>query len=268
MGDEWLAGLPDNALSAEYGDYLLQGISDGVLVCDWAEVVSVIGSQTATLRVTEDALYVALSDETRFRPQVSAALAQRCADALGALLPTSKILDLAYDQSFSKLTAQPLDITPLLTAEERDYVAGIGAPHGGTRAALMPTKRMSQEYNARVEAERAQATGLVRDIGKAWLLSNALGYKAPGKIAVNYGFYATSTPTKYGPYRSASGHIVWQTRGTAHDAAHSDYSQTIQLVAAEVDIDGEPRALADLLGDVHDYHFVSDEGPIRFLRQP
>ena len=113
------------------------------------------------------------SDWDWVRVAVTAATAQRIADALGVLLPTDRIVDLAYAQADVRL--HPHIQNPVTAA-----VSGMLAHH------------------AAIEAERAGREGLISTIGKDWILGNEmspppwggppahpLGYAG----AINYGWH-------------------------------------------------------------------------------
>lgn len=236
-GSEWLASLPENP-GTERDDKILSAISSGLAVCNWVPVTSTYKNHQATFQVCEDAVYVVLDDGSRFRFQVSARLAQLCADALDASLITTKISDLAYQQANVKLGVTVLPAGP-----------------------DMVTTLKSKTWNEAVEKKRNGQEGLVRDCGKAWILSNQLGLH-PNQ-AINYGFYDA-----HAPYANKFGIKMWQTLGTRHDSAHTDYSQTLIVMSNACQVDGQEMKVVDVMKDPALCGLVSDEGPLKFVRQP
>lgn len=236
-GSEWLDSLPENP-GNDRSAKILEAFSENLVVCTWTPITSSIPGHTATFQVCEDAVYVELDDASRFRFQVDARLAQRCADLLEASPITSKISDLAYQQATVKLTATVL-------------------PAG----ADMVTTTKSKQWNVSLEKKRAGQTGLVRDCGKAWILSNQLGAKP--NAAINYGFY-----DPHAPYANNVGIKMWQTLGTRHDSAHTDYSQTLLVMSKTCEVDGQEMQVADVMKDPTLCKLLSYEGVLKFTRQP
>lgn len=232
----WLNSLPNNP-GSDRDQAVLDAISDGIVVCNWAPVTSTIAGHTATFQVCDDAAYVELDDLSRFRFQVSATLAQKCADLLDASFITSKISDLAYKQA--------------------QVIVGVSTLSPGPD---MVTTDKSKQWNKNVEAKRAGKTGLFRDCGKAWILSNRL---TTSISAVNYGFYDKSAP-----YISQGGLKMWQTVGARHDRSHTDYSQTLILMSKTCEVDGQSVNVVDVMTDPNLSSLLSYEGVLRFTRQP
>lgn len=236
-GSEWLSTLPENpGLNRDV--QVLQAISEGIAICTWTPVISTYQNHQATFQVCEDAVYVILDDNSRFRFQVNAHLAQLCADALNASLITSKISDLAYQQAKIKLAATTLPAGP-----------------------DMVTTSKSKKWNVEVEKKRNGQEGLLRDCGKAWILSNQLGQYP--NVAINYGFYDPKAP-----YANKFGTRMWQTIGSRHDSAHTDYSQTLILMSKVCQVDGQDMKIQEVMQSHELAGLISDEGVLRFLRQP
>jgi hypothetical protein len=234
-GSEWLSTLPENP-GAERDKKVLDAISSGIAICSWSPITSSIPNHQATFQVNEDAVYVILDDGSRFRFQVSAKLAQQCADLVGGSLITSKISDLAYQQACIKLPATLL-------------------PAG----ADMVTTTKSKVWNYKLEAARDGREGLIRDCGKAWILHNLLG----GTRAINYGYYDPHAPN-INPQQIR----MWQTVGTRHDSAHTDESQTLILMENVCVVDGKGMNVADLIKDPVLCGLASYDGVLKFTRQP
>lgn len=237
-GSEWLDSLPEKP-GHNRDDKILEAISENLAVCTWTPITSSIGTEhTATFQVCEDAVYVELDDASRFRFQVDAKLAQRCADLLEASLITSKISDLAYQQAQVKLTATILPAS-----------------------ADMVTTTKSKQWNASIEKKRNGQTGLIRDCGKTWILSNQLNLKP--NVAINYGFYDPRAP-----YVNNVGIKMWQTLGTRHNSAHTDYSQTLLVMSKTCEVDGEEMLVSDVMAHPVLCKLLSYEGVLKLVRQP
>jgi len=236
-GTAWLASLLENP-GSDRDKQVLDAISYGIVVCDWSPVTSLYQNHVATFQVSTDAAYVKLDDESRFRFQVSAHLAQLCADALNASFITTKISDLSYQQAQVKLAATLL-------------------PAGSD----MVTTTKSKLWNAEIEKKRNNQNGLIRDCGKAWIISNQLGLH-PNE-AINYGFYDPNAP-----YTNRFGIKMWQTLGTKHNSAHTDYSQTLLLMSSTCQVDGQQMKVSDVMQSPTLCGLISDEGVLKFTRQP
>jgi hypothetical protein len=234
-GSEWLAKLP-NLPGPARDKMVLEAVTSGLLYCGWEEVTSSIPDHTATFFVTDDAFRVDLEDGSRFRPQVSAQLAQQCADIVTGTLPTPKLMDLSYQQADVKLAAAVLPAKP-----------------------DMVTTAKSVLFNKTVETKRGGRSGLIRDCGKAWVLSNKMA-KGP-LYAVNHGFYDPKA------IYVSNGIKLWQNRGAAHDRSHTDYSQTLILTSSYCLLDGASCPILDIMTHPTLCKLISDEGRLNYTRQ-
>jgi hypothetical protein len=232
-GSEWLASLPEQPTPVR-DQMILEAVTSGLATCEWVPVTSKNNNYTAIFYVCDDAVSVTLDDGSRFRFPVSAKLAQQCADSMQASLPTSKVCDLAYQQATVKLPATLL-------------------PAG----ADMVTTTKSKTWNAALEKKRQGQTGLIRDCGKAWILSNARGAGA-----VNYGFY-----DPHAPYSNVRGLKLWQNVGTRHNALHTDYSQTLILMKLECEINGQTLSVLDVMKHPMLSKLINDDGVLASTRQ-
>lgn len=239
-GDDWLDNLPENPSQA-YDDMVLKAVNSGILYCNWEEVVSSIPGYDAIFYVCDDAYHLDLSDGTRYRPQVSATLAQKCADICGASLPTSKICDLSYLQAHVKLPAVLIPVSK-----------------------LMATTTYSKRYNVELEKRRAGRTGLIRGVGKSWIISNKIltVHLAPN-TACNYGYFDLNAP-----YTNSSGIRLWQQRSTRHNRLHQDFSQCLILMADYCKINGQNEKVSDVMTSPILSKLISDEGVLKITRQP
>lgn len=156
--------------------------------------------------------------------------AQRCADALGALLPTSRIDDRAWQQATVRLT-----------------------PHTQTPDAHMAdTSRMVRHHDA-IEAERGGRSGLARPLGKTYYLSPKM--TAPW---IWFGGWHQSGARS----RSPDGCPIIQGIGTGnHEVSFKDYSHHPTFVHHRCLVAGVERELAEVLAHPTDCRFFSAEGP-------
>lgn len=137
------------------------------------------------------------------RVTVTARTAQRVADLLGATLTTPALEDMLHQYAVHRIPAFTIP----------------SGPNGSWEQTVWHSRKIDEALSA-VHAESGE---LVATVGKSWVLVNELGQR-PGK-ACNYGWHSPSAP-----YRPASGtDRVWQPIGFAHNAEHSDYSQTLRL---------------------------------------
>jgi len=234
-GSEWLSALPEQP-GPDRDQAVIDAINNGLLICDWCDITSKIDGHTATFSVLCDAAYIILDDGSRFRPQVSAQLNQKCADILSVSMITAKIHDLSYAQSTqiecSVLTAGP----------------------------QMSTTTYSKKWNTIVENKRNGCETLIRDTGKIWCLDNALAWS---KGAVNFGFYSHSAPST-----SPGGFKLYQSIGTMHNNLHCDYSQTLFLMKNDCIVDGQNTNIKNVLSDPSLASLGNYNGVLKYFRQP
>ncbi len=182
---------------------------------------------------------------------VSATIQQQCADALGALLPTPKMMDLAW-------LARGATIPPMVM------------PIASTAQAMLAA-------SARLDKAMGDAPGALV-CQKTWCIANSLATK-PG-TALNYGFFCLPTAgTSWNgiateacvsfPLQPQKGRVI-QGQGWAHNAQHLDYSQVAPFVHRTCQVDGHDADLADVLVDPELAPLVSHEGVLTLpgLRQP
>lgn len=174
---------------------------------------------------------------------VSARTAQAIADILGGLLPTPKIVDEIWERS--RWRPKPCILPP--------------------DSQMATTERMlrhSRQIDAQLAAMGAGVGQLVANCGKHWTIGNILLRKR-GR-AQNYGWHDEKAP-----YKAVSASTpVWQPAGTAHNVDHTDYSQTLQLVAGDCLIGGALMRTDSVLRDSELCQYVSDEGELELTRQP
>jgi hypothetical protein len=195
----------------------------------WHPVVSEARGRRAKFWVSGDALTI---DDVRVN--VNAVTAQRIADHLGAVLDTSRTADLAWEQA-------SVQLKPCLMPAD----------------ASMATAAAMVEHSRRVDAQLAGRSGLVRTVGKGWIVHPRMS----PTVAVNYGWHDPKAP-----HLSWSGLHMWQTVGTRHNPQYTDYSQTLTLVRREVEVDGETRDAEDVLRSPELSWLLSDDGSLTTTR--
>jgi len=225
-----------------------------VEIC-WYPLRTEFNGHSGLILVSSDALKLGEPDDY-FRPNVTAATAQRIADELGCILPTTLICDQAWEQATARSSPclQPAD------PAERLRQGYPRCPDGSTSMDDTPAMlRHSEE----VDAKRADQRGLLGNIGKHWVITNRLLQKPVG-TAANYGWFDASAP-----YVSASGLRLWQPLSTAHNDGHVDYSQVQpRLVHTSMLVDGEERSIFDVGRDPELSGLISSEGVVKVWRQP
>lgn len=241
--------------SQEREDAILDAVRAGsyVEVC-WYPVRTEFNGHVGVILVSADTLKLGEPDDY-FRPNVTAATAQRIADELNCILPTTLICDKVWEQASAHASPclQPAD--PAV----RKAAGYPTCPDGSTSMSDTPAMlRHSKE----VSAKRAGQAGLLCNVGKHWVITNRLLNKSP-ETAANYGWFDESAP-----HASASGLKLWQPLSTAHNDAHTDYSQVqSRLVSTRMLVDGEPRSIFDVGRDPELCGLVSSEGIVKVWRQ-
>src|SRR6188768_2255238 len=162
------------------------------------------------------------------RFDVTAEGAQRIADQLHAILPTPRILQLIWEQAAVRI--DPCTLPP----DEK----------------MASTARMVQHSHC-VDQRIGGRTGMVANEGKHWVLSNRIAGKE--NLAANYGWFMR-------------GRRPVQTVGTAHDTAHTDYSQILRLVKPIINVDGRDVDIRHVGRSPELWGLVSDEGPLLVWR--
>lgn len=166
------------------------------------------------------------------RVAVSATEAQQVADLVGGCLTTPLVEDAIYTQATVRIAPRPGD----------------------------PVTRTAKQHSAEIDEQLDGRVGLVCTVGKSWVLSNAI---TPSK-ACNYGWHGATA--RYQPVTIATTK-VWQQPGTAHNAHHRDYSQTLRLMRRRCELNGVEADVRDLLRDPKTAALLSHEGVVP-TRQP
>ncbi|MBX3468738.1 MAG: peptidoglycan-binding protein [Planctomycetes bacterium] len=195
----------------------------------YVPVTASAGGRTLVYRVSPD--YLSVGHDADFvRIPLSGDAAQAAADALGALLPTTRMVDQVFAQAALRLTPQPL-------------------PPG----AAMVTPDYFLLHHRRVEAQRAgRALGpLTAGHKKDVVVTNRLVAR-PDRVAI-YGWH------------QPSGQPI-QPLSLVHERGYADYSHGVRLVLPDAVLDGRAVRLADVLRDPALAGLVSAEGALRTLR--
>lgn len=180
-----------------------------------------------TICVTPD--YLAVGDDRDFvRVPLGLPAAAKIADNLGFFLPTPKMVDAIYAQAKVHLSPSPMKPTNQMT----------------TTSYLLQHDRTVSQMRGKFGAPEALTAGQKKDV----VLSQRLRSK-PGRVAI-YGWHRTNGK----PIQPLS---------TVHGARYADYSHGIRLVSGTAFVNGQPRALADVMADPKLAQLVSNEGPIQ-----
>jgi hypothetical protein len=260
-GSDFMRALPaggDTRSVVAREQLVLDAVTAGLaLPIVWTPLKTSAGLHTGTIFVATDTLRFGVpgpnadpSDWDWVRVAVTPDTAQRIADALGVLLPTDRIADLAHAQADVRLT-----------------------PH--TQHPVTATTAAMLHHHAAIEAERAGREGLLSTIGKEWILGPELfpaGYPAHPlghDGAINYGWHTVGPVTPDGPYPGRSGMILWQTRGFRHNRRHVDYSQWApRVVHPRMRVDGRNVSTAEVMMSPELSGLASDHGPLLDTRYP
>ena len=180
-----------------------------------------------TICVTPD--YMAIGGDRDFvRVPMGLPAAAHIAAKLGFMLPTTKMVDAIYAQAQIHLAPAPM--RPGAQMQSTDYFS---------------------RHNLTVNRQRGDSgfalSALTAGQKKDIVLSNRLRSK-PGRVAI------------YGWHRKNGKPI--QPLSTVHGEGYADYSHGVRLISATAFVDGEPRALAEILEDPQLAAAVSSEGPI------
>lgn len=187
---------------------------------------------TATVFVMPE--YLAIGSSKDFlRIPMNLYTASAVASKLGFILPTRKIVDAIYLQSAFHFSPAPMTAGPQMRST--DYYR-------------VHNQKIDEQSQALGVTPGALVSGHKKDVVMTSLLD-----RTPGRIAI------------YGWHRLTGAPI--QPLSTVHGACYADYSHGIRLVSEMALVDGQPVSIYDLLKDPQLSGIVSDEGPIRDLRQ-
>jgi hypothetical protein len=187
------------------------------------------GEVRGAIEVAPDYLAIG-SDEDFVRIPMTPQTAQRLADLFGCILPTRKMVDAIDAVAEVRLAPQPL-------TEGRESVAAFVLS------------------NEKIESQRkGQPLGFLTIGGKKDIVLSPRIYERPDRLVI------------YG-WRQLDGKPI-QPLTNVHVDWYVDYSHGVRLVRDEIEIDGQPHKIADLLRDKDRSAIVSDEGLIDPPRYP
>jgi len=213
-GTDLAASLPEGRTPDEIKtreDLIVRAFSEGHhLPLVWLELYARIDTahadHSARFFVLRDALQLGIEGDS-FRPNLTAFGQQRIAEISGAVLPTSRLVELAWEQGFW--------ISPSLQTPD---------------AKMAFTSRMlqhSRDVDAKVRSHHELVAG---NVGKHWVLTNRTKDRTieGAPAAANFG-WARKHSAPFNP---------WQPESTKHNVHHVDYSQICWLVRRDVILDG------------------------------
>lgn len=224
---------------------ILAAVDAGAAVAwDWVDVTIAAGTRDVTLHVASD--YFAIGEADDFvRMPCDAFTAQSVADKLGAVLPTTKLVDAIWHAANMRLV--PVLFTPPLGPD--------GKPHwDNTWCEYMMSVEALEKHNQRVEAQLAISgrVGLVSGCKKDIVNTTRLALR-PKQVAI------------YG-WPELNGKPI-QPLSLVHESTYRDFSHGVRLIRNDCLLDGEERSLAELAMDPVLHVLVSNEGPV-VLRHP
>ncbi len=180
-----------------------------------------------TICVTMD--YLAIGSDGDFvRIPMGLPAAAEIADRFGFTLPTTRMVDAIYKQAAVHLAPRPM-------------------PAGRQMSSTSYLLRHNQTVDGQMSPLGPYPTGLTAGQKKDLVLSNRLR-KARGRVAI------------YGWHRGNGRPI--QPLSTVHGAQYADYSHGVRLISDTAFVNGQPRALSDIMQDRQLAGLISSEGPI------
>lgn len=228
---------------AQREDAVLKTILEGHVPSYMRETVSVAMTfrssdgfgHVLTIEVLPNYLFVG-TDDDRINIPVWPVTAQKICDAWNCSLPTTRIVDVLFNAA-SRIAPSPW-----------------GPPYD---AAMQTTSRFVA-HNKRVEDQISGIPGfdktrLVAGHKKDIVITNKLAER-PNQVAI-YGWH------------QLNGRPI-QTLYLGHEAQYTDYSHGVRLVSCECELDGYPSTLSSILTDANLCEALSNEGPMKILRQP
>lgn len=220
-------------------DYILMELSrkniPSSIFSTWRSVTAVADdhSHNLTLFVLPDYLSIGNNDDF-VRIPCAAFTAQKLADLFNASVPTTKIVDLIWQQSTNKIEPQPISPSDFMCRNA--YI---------------------EHENTLIEAELASVEVDKRFVGgdkKDTVLTNQ--YETHSNSVAEYGWHQLNG-------------VPIQPLYLGHSCDWADYSMGIRLVSNFVILDGtKEMLLSDVLADEVLAYIISDEGVIRSPRLP
>lgn len=183
-------------------------------------------TSVGTLYVLSDYLSVGTNSDF-IRTPMMPGTAKKISEALGCVLPTTKMVDEIYKQARVKLSPSPMKPGPKMTSI--DYYI---------------------DHNRTVNSQIASRinSGLIAGHKKDIVVSNKLLQKK-NRVAI-YGWHRTN------------GKAI-QPLSTVHGNRYVDYSHGVRLVWGYMDVDGKKRKVSDVLADPMYAPLISYEGAIK-----
>ncbi len=186
-------------------------------------------ADSATYYVTRDYLAVG-SDADFVRMPLSPTTAQKLADRLGGMLPTSKMVDDIYAQATVKLAPTPIPPSPAMT-----------------------TMAVFLDHNDLIQTQRGDQplTALVAGHKKDVVITPKI-FSSGDRVAI-YGWHKPDGKPIQPLY-------------TGHRASWVDYSHGVRLVSRAMTVNGKALSADVILGDPRLAPLLSREGPLRQTR--
>lgn len=192
------------------------------------------GSNTLTYLVMSEYLCIG-TDSDYVRMPMSPLTSQIIADKYDCSLPTRKMVNDIWSQSFNKLTPLPW-----------------GPPYDSS---MMSTERYGI-HNARIQAQlnnkdyKSLTSGHKKDV----VITNKLSPNNPNKRVAIYGWI------------EIDGKPIQKLNPISHEDTYADYSHGIRLIANDVMLNGSLARIQDVLKDASLCSLASDEGKLTFLK--
>jgi hypothetical protein len=191
--------------------------------------------------------YLAVGDDEDFvRVPMNPLTAQAVADSVGCLLPTRAMVNSIWAAALMKLTYKNLPPTAEMTS----------------------TKWFS-DHNVIVQVQlsgHSPGEGLVAGHKKDVVLCKAFENDAPypeghGDRVAIYGWCKAI-------HQDDSWEVIQELNPSSHNNRYADYSHGIRLICAQMLVDNEYRAVAEVLADPDLSGLLSDEGALSVSRYP
>ena len=214
-----------------------------------------VGGHTARIFVSPD--YLAVGTDADFlRVPLKPGNAQRAADLLGGLLPTTKMVD-------AIAAAATVKVTP------RAFTPGSGGQPNVARDNI----HFIVDSNTLAEQDRAGRQGLLNGAKKDIIIDAEMrsSSKLDGDGNVKLWIFGWHYPTMAQAASSgvcAAGKQYIQPRSWVHDAQYVDYSHSSRIISAQMLVDGQQRNTVDVLADSTLSPLLSAYGRITNPRYP
>lgn len=210
---------------------------------------------TATIWVMPD--YLAIGNDDDFvRIPLTPGTAQRVADHYGYLLPTKKLVDVIYRTAALRLKPEPLPASAQMASVayfERHHTlieAALAALPGGQSKQGQSGGFWGPSFFGADEGESLRGQ-LIAGHKKDIVLTNKLQTQR-NRVAI------------YGWHRAVTAPI--QPLSLVHGSSYADYSHGVRLVHGMLLLDGQWRAVAEVLQDADLAALLSDEGRLQATR--